>query len=392
MQFQDDVGRCSSSRVRLRFCSGNQGLGAGCGRYHQQPILLAKTRLENRDLLEETIVADPAIISAEFSEDCMLIGRQVKTSSGGNIDLLAIAPDASLVVIELKKARTLRDVTSQALDYASWISKLRSNDIAEIYARFKLGHSLDEAFKQHFGLPLDADAVNQVHRVIVVASALDDSIGRIIAYFSERGVKINALFFQVFVHGPDKFLSRAWLIGPHAQITAEEAIEREKGEWNGEFYVTFGEGSARSWEDARNLGFISGGGGLWYSRTLKLLNPSDRVWVNVPGQGFVGVGRVTGNAKPASKFTVQTPKGEQPVLEAATMACSSLRKNLLAVQAFPPSYLSVVLGLRYGWFYTLIPLFPFFAIGIGTIVADVIYLTQTRFRCKSCCSSNRRHS
>src|SRR2546426_3079438 len=86
-----------------------------------QPVSLAKTRLENEDVLEEMIVADPSIISAEFSEDWMLIGRQVKTGSGAFIDLLAIAPDASLVVIELKKARTPREVTAQALDYASWI-------------------------------------------------------------------------------------------------------------------------------------------------------------------------------------------------------------------------------------------------------------------------------
>jgi hypothetical protein len=54
--------------------------------------------------------------------------------------------------------------------------------------------------------------------------------------------------------------------------------------WNGEFYCSFGEDKERSWEDAVQYGFISAGGGAWYSRTLQLLNPGNRVWVKVPGR------------------------------------------------------------------------------------------------------------
>ena len=64
-------------------------------------------------------------------------------------------------------------------------------------------------------------------------------------------------------------------------------------------------------------GFICGGGGAWYSKTLQLLSPGDRVWVNVPGSGFVGVGRATGRAQPAATFKVATPTGDVPVLEIA---------------------------------------------------------------------------
>jgi RecB family endonuclease NucS len=49
----------------------------------------------------------------------MLIGRQQDTGFGGRIDLLAIAPDGALVLIEIKRDRTPREVVAQALDYAS---------------------------------------------------------------------------------------------------------------------------------------------------------------------------------------------------------------------------------------------------------------------------------
>ena len=81
----------------------------------------------------------------------MPIGRQENTGCGRRIDLLAIAPDSSLALVELKHDKTPRDVVAQSLDYASWVEKLHSEDIAAIYARFAPGKSLTEDFEQRFG-------------------------------------------------------------------------------------------------------------------------------------------------------------------------------------------------------------------------------------------------
>ncbi|HEX4487587.1 MAG TPA: hypothetical protein VH088_15045, partial [Terriglobales bacterium] len=54
---------------------------------------------------------------------------------------------------------------------------------------------------------------------------------------------------------------------------------------------------------------ISAGGGPWYSNTLKLLNPGDRIWVKAPGYGFVGVGHITGHSQPAASFDLETSEG-----------------------------------------------------------------------------------
>ncbi len=92
--------------------------------------------------------------------------------------------------------------------------------------------------------------------------------------------------------------------------TEETATTRKYQEpWNGEFYASFGEGE-RCWEDALKYGFISGGGGNWYSRTLSLLTHGDRVWVNIPQTGYVGVGIVQETAKKADEvfFTVNNDK------------------------------------------------------------------------------------
>jgi hypothetical protein len=280
-----------------------------------KPEQLAVSSLATEQLLESMIVAAPSMLSDEW----LLIGRQVDTGHGGRIDLLGIAPDGSLVLIELKRNRTPRDVVAQALDYAGWVKKLETEDIARIYARFAPGKDLAEDFRARFGGELDEETLNESHQIIVVATELDDSTERIVNYLSEFDIPINILFFQVFKNGGDQFLSRTWLLDPvQTQLNAATTPRGPKEPWNGEFYVSYGHDKSRSWVDALKYGFVSAGGGDWYSSKLKLLNAGDRIWVKAPGYGFVGVGRVTGPVQAAGDFQVMTDEGERPALQVLT--------------------------------------------------------------------------
>lgn len=278
------------------------------------PELLSLSRLPSEASLEEMIKRRPEILSAEW----MLIGQQEHTGLGGRIDLLAIAPDGSLVLIELKRDRTPREVVAQALDYAAWVEQLSNDRISQIYHRYSKGGDLLQAFKARFGEDLDEEQLNQAHQIILVAAELDDASERIIQYLNARDIPINVIFFRVFQHGAQQLLSRAWLIDPsETQVNVSLAGSRGSAEakepWNGEFYVSYGSG--RSWEDARRYGYISAGGGTWYSQTLKMLSPGDRVWVKIPKTGYVGVGRVKAPSQPIADITLESPSGPQPALD-----------------------------------------------------------------------------
>src|SRR5690625_7980241 len=113
--------------------------------------------------------------------------------------------------------------------------------------------------------------------MVIVAAELDASTERIINYLNDKAsVAVNAVFFSVFQDGDSQYLSRAWMIDPVE--TEEHAVNtRQKGEWNGEFYASFGAGpGGRSWEDAISHGFISAGGGRWDSETLVMLRGGGR--------------------------------------------------------------------------------------------------------------------
>ncbi len=286
----------------------------------EQPIALLEARLPSERILEDMIVAAPRILSDEW----MLIGRQERTGAGGIIDLLAIAPDGALVLIELKRDRTPREVVAQAIDYACWVEGLEADDIAAIYDRFAPGASLAQDFLLRFGQPLDEDQLNQDHEIVIVATHLDDSSERIVEYLNQRGIPINVLCFQIFVHGTQQLLSRSWLLDPVetqvSVVTQTKRGTREREPWNGEFYACFGHGESRNWEEGRRYGFICAGCGSWYSNTLNLLSVGDHVWVKAPGYGFVGVGEVTGPREPITDFRIVTDAGERPAAELLTGA------------------------------------------------------------------------
>lgn len=288
-----------------------------------KPTPLAPSSLKDEKLLETMIEKDPSILAEEW----LIIGRQVQTSFGGYIDLLGIAPDGSLVVIELKRHRTPREVVAQAIDYASWVETLEADAISDIYEKYSSGGSLDEAFRLRFHEVLQEENLNQSHQIVVVAAELDSSTERIINYLAARDIAVNAVFFEVFTNGTDQFLVRRWFVDPAEIQSAQASTSKSKEPWNGEFFVSFGDDEQRSWEDARKYGFISAGGGAWYSRTLNLLKPSDRIWVRIPKIGYVGVGIVESGAIPASEFEVQEDGRDISILDIKTSAKYGSRVN-----------------------------------------------------------------
>jgi hypothetical protein len=154
---------------------------------------------------------------------------------------------------------------------------------------------------------------------------MDDRTRRLCAYLADQyGMPINAVFVHLVRDGEREYLARAWLRDP----SQPAETNRESLSWNREFYASFGEYENRSWEEARKYGFFAAGGGPWYSRTLNMLSPGDRIWVRIPGRGYVGVGRVLAKAVPVDDFNVVVDGVTRPLVEVAPTIAGATRYSV----------------------------------------------------------------
>jgi hypothetical protein len=175
---------------------------------------IARASLDREVRLEEWLIRDISILDPKL----LVIGRQVKTDFGGEIDILCIDGDGDLVVIELKRDKTPREVTAQGLDYASWVVGLSNERLTSLASEY-LGSDLETEFNRKFESDLP-EILNGSHRIVIVASELDESTERIIRYLSdEHGVDINAARFQYFQLPDDsELLVRVFLIEPSEAV------------------------------------------------------------------------------------------------------------------------------------------------------------------------------
>jgi hypothetical protein len=155
---------------------------------------VAFAAMPTEEKLENVLAEDISILDPNL----LLIGRQVPTAFGKYIDLLAMDADGNLVVIELKRSKTPRDIVAQALDYGSWVRTLGDEDIAAIFSDFvekyypeQAATSIDQAFCERFKVGEMPEAINENHELVIVAGELDDSTERIVNYLARKGIGVG---------------------------------------------------------------------------------------------------------------------------------------------------------------------------------------------------------
>lgn len=260
----------------------------------EDPKPLAASVLPAEKDLHEFLKRDPSLLG----ERLLVIGSEVITPFGVRLDLLAIDADGNLNLLELKRDKTPREVVAQVLDYGSWVSTLSRDDIIDIATKH-LDQPFEAAFEDVFG-SAPPDELNGELSLTIVAAELDASSERIVSYLRGFGVPVNAVFFSYLEDDGRRYLARSWLAASDEDtaVAPTGSKKSKRAAWNQtDWYVSYGGG--RDWADARKFNFIAAGGGRFYSQTMRSLPEGARVWVNLPGTGYVAVGRTLA---PASRW------------------------------------------------------------------------------------------
>lgn len=234
----------------------------------------------------ETWVADDLTL---IGVGGFVIGRQIATDHGKFIDILAMDEDGNLVIIELKRDRSPRDIVAQVLDYASWVRRLSTGGVHALAQALDV--SLAKAYRDKFGSSLP-QTLNASHQMVVVASEVDEATKRIIEYLSEEhDVGINAAFFNVFEAGGQEWLTTDALLDQ--EEVKDRAVKKAQAPWSGYYYVTGGAEEDRPWADLRDHGFFTASGKPFFTKRLDQLSVGDKVFYYQKRNGYLGFGIVT---------------------------------------------------------------------------------------------------
>ena len=167
---------------------------------------------KERAHLQEWIAREPQ----SLGEDLLIIQKEFAGFSDTNerLDLLALDKQGSLVIIENKLDDTGRDVTWQALKYASYCSTLSKEDVRQIFQdyldRYSSGDSASEVLSAFFDEEDYDDLIlnrGLSQRIILVAANFRKEVTSTVLWLSNFRVRLQCFRATPFAMGEELFLN-----------------------------------------------------------------------------------------------------------------------------------------------------------------------------------------
>ena len=209
-------------------------------------IIAEETSVELEQQLEVWLENSPwAIIQDEL---VLWIGRQPSArDEEGTIfpDLLGVDSEGNLVIVELKRSRTPREVVAQLLEYAAWASELSDVQIHEIAkGYFKTREefqekTFDDAFREVFNMPDDDEIplLNQKLRLFIVAEEIPRQIIRVCQFLrTSYKMDVSCIAVSKFqTESGDEIVSTENKVGDEEIITAKTRQQQtsKTSRWQG---------------------------------------------------------------------------------------------------------------------------------------------------------------
>jgi hypothetical protein len=170
----------------------------------------------------------------------LIIGRQTTAvDEYGTIfpDLLGIDKEGNLVIIELKKGRTPREIIAQLLEYAAWANDLsdeKIHDIATHYIKSSCGEKdIETLFLETFETD-EVPSLNQRLRLFVAAEEISASVAKVCRFLRQvHGVDVNCIQFNIFqTESGEVLVSSESFVGLEDVVAPKKTVSSER--WAGE--------------------------------------------------------------------------------------------------------------------------------------------------------------
>ncbi len=164
--------------------------------------------IEYEKLFECWLENSPDVLFDEGGDTVLWIGRQETAAVGDTRkipDLIGIDSTGDLVIVELKKGRTPREIVAQALEYSSWAASLNYEDLNDIFKSYHSKKNQDvKELKDHYNIVFNPDSENDIspkfntgQKIFFVAEEVSPTIAQVCDYLRRFGVRVYCLEYIV---------------------------------------------------------------------------------------------------------------------------------------------------------------------------------------------------
>lgn len=169
---------------------------------------------------ESWLENSPALLlDDDIGSTVLWIGRQVRASVGATEkypDLLGIDSYGDLIIVELKKGKTPRDVIAQILEYAAWGAQLDYETLDELARDYYLkdeamyGKSLKQIYQEVFNPDNDVEKdvfFNRGQKLYIVAESISPVIRQVSEYLRDNfKMNLNHLEYEILRTADGEYL------------------------------------------------------------------------------------------------------------------------------------------------------------------------------------------
>jgi len=176
-----------------------------------------KNLVEKEIVIEDFIETYPKILDNDF----FIIGRQVPTATKTRIDLMGLDKEGNVIIIEIKKGQSPREVVSQILEYAVWAEGLQYEDLNKIAKEKHLSNFTDLYKKYEQEFKIIPEPFNENQRLYIVAEKIDEKIEDMCRYLRIRNLDIKCVELNFFEKGNQRLINTNVIVGTEETIYQE---------------------------------------------------------------------------------------------------------------------------------------------------------------------------
>lgn len=176
-----------------------------------------RTSVNKEIEIEEFIEKHPTILD----KDIFIIGRQVPTETKTRIDLMGLDRDGNVIIIEIKKGVSSREVVSQILEYGVWAEGIQYEDLNKIAKEKHLKNYPDLYKKFEHDFKSIPEPFNQNQRLYIVAENIDEKIEQTCRYLRVRGIDIKCIELNFYERDGHRLVDTKTVVGTEETIYQE---------------------------------------------------------------------------------------------------------------------------------------------------------------------------